>query len=59
MRRLGEARSVRFTGVRTTGLDNYEIATATFVQPIAIYLGPDGKIVAANFYPPIPLPSQP
>jgi hypothetical protein len=59
MRRLGEARSVRFTGVRPTGLDNYEIVTATFVQPIAVYLGPDGKIVAAGFYPPRPLSPRP
>jgi len=59
MHRLGEVRSVRFTGVRTTGLDNYEIVTDTFVQPIAIYLGPDKKIVAASFYPPVPLQIKP
>jgi len=26
---------------------------------IAVYLGPDGKIVAVGFYPPRPLPSKP
>jgi hypothetical protein len=59
MRGLGDARSVRFAGVRTTGLDTYEIVTTTSVQPIAVYLGPDGKIVAAAFYPSIPLAPQP
>jgi len=59
MRRLGEAKSVTFTGVDPAGLDAYEVTTATFTERFAIYLGPDGKIVVANFYPPRPLPSKP
>lgn len=59
MRRLGEAKSVKFTGVNSGGLDDYEVRTATFTERFAVYLGPDGKIVAAGFYPPVPLPSQP
>jgi hypothetical protein len=54
MNRLGEARSVTFTGVNASGLDDYEVRTATFTERFAVYLGPDGKIVAANFYPPVP-----
>jgi len=57
MRRLGEARSVTFLGVGSTGLDEYEVRTATFRERFGVYLGPDGRIVAANFYPPVP--SQP
>lgn len=30
MSRLGEARSVKFTGVDPRGLDDYEVTTATF-----------------------------
>ena len=59
MSRLGEAKSVTFTGVNPRGLDDYEVRTATFTERFAVYLGSDGKIVAVNFYPPAPLPSQP
>jgi hypothetical protein len=59
MKRLGEAKSVTFTGVNARGLDDYEVRTASFTERFGIYLGPDGKIVAASFHPPIPLPSQP
>jgi hypothetical protein len=59
MKRLGEAKSVTFTGVDAAGLDNYEVATATFTERFAVYLGPDGKIVVANFYPPRPLSPKP
>jgi hypothetical protein len=59
MSRLGEAKSVTFTGVDPAGLDDYEVRTATFMERFAIYLGPDGKIATASFYPPVPLASQP
>jgi hypothetical protein len=55
MSRLGEARSVTFSGVDSSGRDNYEVTTATHTERFAIYLGPDGKIVTAGFYPPRPL----
>ena len=56
MSRLGEATSVTFTGVDPSGRDDYEVTTATFTERFAIYLDPDGKIVTAGFYPPVPLP---
>ncbi len=59
MSRLGEAKSVKFTGVNSGGLDDYEVRTATFAERFAVYLGPDGKIVAVGFYPPVPLAPQP
>jgi len=59
MSRLGEATTIKFTGVNPRGLDDYEVRTATFTERFAIYLGPDGKIVAVGFYPPVPLLSQP
>lgn len=59
MSEFGEAQSVKFTGVGNGGLDNYEVRTATGTKRVAVYLGPDGKIAAANFYPTVPLPSQP
>lgn len=59
MKRLGEAKSVTFIGVDSRGLDDYEVRTATFTERFGIYLDPDGKIVAARFQPPIPLPPQP
>lgn len=59
MSRLGEAKSVKFTGVNSGGLDDYEVRTAKFTERLAVYLGPDGKIVAVGFYPPVPLPAQP
>lgn len=59
MRELGEAKSVKFIGVNARGLDDYEVRTATATKRFAVYLGPNGKIVAAGFYPTVPLPSQP
>ncbi|HKQ46092.1 MAG TPA: S41 family peptidase [Rhizomicrobium sp.] len=59
MREMGEAKSVKFIGVNARGLDDYEVRTATATKRFAIYLGPNGKIVAAGFYPTVPLPSQP
>jgi hypothetical protein len=59
MRELGEAKSVKFIGVNPRGLDDYEVRTATATKRFAVYLGPTGKIVAAGFYPTVPLPSQP
>lgn len=59
MTKAGEAKSVKFTGVGPAGLDDYEVRTATSTVRIAVYLGADGKIVATNFEPPQPLPSQP
>jgi hypothetical protein len=59
MSKAGEVESVKFTGVGPEGLDNYELKTATSTVRFAIYLGTDGKIVATNFGPPQPLPSQP
>ena len=59
MRELGEAKSVKFIGVNPRGLDDYEVRTATATKRFAVYLGPNGMIVAAGFYPTVPLPSQP
>lgn len=59
MSKAGEAESVKFTGIGTAGLDDYELKTATSTVRFAVYLGADGKIVVANFGPPQPLPSQP
>ena len=59
MSKLGEAKSVKFTRVDPSGLDDYELRTATFSERFAIYLGPDGKIVAVSFYPAVPLSSAP
>jgi Peptidase family S41/N-terminal domain of Peptidase_S41 in eukaryotic IRBP len=59
MSKAGEAKSVKFTGVGSAGLDNYELTTATSTVRFAVYLGADGKIVETNFGPPQPLPSQP
>ena len=58
MSKAGEVKSVMFTGVGPDGLDNYELKTAAFTVHFAIYLGTDGEIVATNFGPPQPLPSQ-
>ena len=59
MSEFGEAKSVKFTGVGPGGLDDYEVRTATGTKRVAVYLGPDGKIAVANFYPTVPLPSKP
>jgi hypothetical protein len=59
MSEFGEAKFVKFIGVGNGGLDDYEVRTATGTKRVAVYLGPDGKIVAANFYPTVPLPSKP
>jgi hypothetical protein len=59
MREFGEARSVTFTGVASTGLDNYEVRSAAGTKRFTVYLNPDGKIAAAGFYPTIPLRPQP
>ena len=56
---FGEAKSVKFTGVDGGGLDDYEVRTATATKRVAVYVGPDGKILVANFYPTVPLPSKP
>jgi hypothetical protein len=55
MAEQGEAKAVIFLGVSATGLDSYELRTATTAQRIAVYMGADGKIMAADFYPPTPL----
>lgn len=59
MSKAGETESTNFSGVGPDGLDDYEIRTATSTVRFAVYLGADGKIVAANFGPPQPLPPQP
>jgi hypothetical protein len=59
MSEFGEAKSVKFTGVDGGGLDDYEVRTATGTKRVAVYVGPDGKILVANFYPTVPLPSKP
>jgi len=59
MSEFGEVNSVKFTGVDGGGLDDYEVRTATGKKRVAVYVGPDGKILVANFYPTVPLPSKP
>ena len=59
MSEFGEVKSVKFTGVDGGGLDDYEVRTATGTKRVAVYVGPDGKILVANFYPTVPLPSKP
>jgi hypothetical protein len=59
MSEFGEAESVKFIGVGNGGLDDYEVRTATGTKRVAVYVGADGKIDVANFYPTVPLPSKP
>lgn len=59
MKEFGEPDSIKFTGVDSMGLDDYEARTATATKRFAVYLGPDGKILAAGFYPSVPLPARP
>lgn len=59
MKEFGEPNSVKFIGVDPMGLDDYEARTATATKRFAVYLAPDGKILAAGFYPTVPLQAQP
>jgi hypothetical protein len=58
MRAFGEVRSITFTGVAATGLDDYQVRSATATKRFSVYVGPDGKIMTASFYPTIPLPPE-
>lgn len=59
MRAFGEAKSIRFTGVNSMGLDDYEVRSETAAKRFSIYLDAYGKIVTAGFYPTVPLPPPP
>jgi len=59
MRELGEVKSVKFTGVNPSGLDDYEVRTATATNALRYIWVQTARLFAAGFYPTVPLRSQP